>query len=87
MPTPPRKLDRPRCQALDEVLRKAICLAHELEGLLESKAAEGTFRFRLARAHTLTAIDVLTDLALQEAGAEPVFISDFPPMVPVAADS
>jgi hypothetical protein len=57
---------KPHVQVVaDELLRRAICLALELEVLLETRAAEGSFRFRLARAHTLSATDVLTELALQ----------------------
>jgi hypothetical protein len=54
----------------DELVRKAICLALELEGLLEAAATAGSFRVRLARAHALSAIDVLTGLALQQPAAE-----------------
>ena len=47
-------------------------LARELEGLLEAAAAEGEFQVRLARAHALGAIDVLTALSLQQPALESV---------------
>ena len=69
-------------ESADELLRKAIRLGLELEALLEVHAVEGFFQFRLARAHTLSAIDVLTSLAVRHSRVpvvEPVPISGIYP--------
>jgi len=54
----------------NEFVSNAIRLALELESLLEATAAEGGFRLRLARAHTLSAIDSLTGLAVERPALE-----------------
>jgi hypothetical protein len=56
-------------------LKKAIELALELEGALnphaEAASTDLAFRLRLARAHTLGVVDMLTELVIQTSREEP----------------